>query len=644
MINKKKFSQLDPDEILVDSVSILESHGHLDRKMERPLGKVSSLLFLVFAASGIAYLAFRAFTLQITQGESFFAKSQENRFVVRNVSAPRGIIYDYRGDPLVDNVPSFGLVFEKAVFMEKGGSLSSLVALLTELLNKDKIFFEEIGFLMNDNPADLPQRIFLAENLSVDIVVKIASHLDDLPGVRIFESFRRQYRNPYSMSHLLGFTGKISEEDLRARPELGLYDSVGKSGIEAAYDNKLRGRGGEKIAEIDSQGIETRFKFAEEYKEGSRLRLAVDGGLQRISYEIMQNYTEGKKGGSVAVLDVNSGAVRTLVSFPGFDSNRFGSDLTQKEFEAVLNDSLKPMFNRVITGEFPAGSTIKPFLGAAVLEEKLIDPAKKIYDEGFIEIPNPYRPGEKSVFLDWRKHGWVDFYDAIAVSANVYFYAVGGGWRDQEGLGIKRIKKYAFLFGLGSRLGIDIAGEKPGVIPDPEWKKTHDQDPVWRIGDTYNVSIGQGGVKVTPLQMAAVTATIANGGTLYQPYVAEVILDGKNEAREKIGSRIIRENIVSKEVLSEVRRAMRQTVTSGTARLLDGLPVAVAAKTGTAQSTPGRKPHAWVIAFAPYENPEIAIAVMVEYAGEGATVAVPITNEILKWYFTHKNKKIDTPI
>jgi penicillin-binding protein 2 len=231
----------------------------------------------------------------------------------------------------------------------------------------------------------------------------------------------------------------------------------------------------------------------------------------------------------------------------------------------------------------------------------------------------------------------VDFYDAIAYSANVYFYTVGGGYRDQPGLGIGRIRRYAASFGLGSRLGIDLPGEKPGLVPDPEWKKIAEpNDPDWRIGDTYNVSIGQGGMSVTPLQMVSLTAAIANGGTLWRPYLVEKVRDPDGKTLERHTAEEIRTGLAKKETLQRVVAGMKKTVTVGTARLLAQVPVPVAAKTGTAQNVPGKPPHAWVTAFAPADDPEIAVVVMVEHAGEGATVAVPITNEILKWYFSHR--------
>jgi len=398
----------------------------------------------------------------------------------------------------------------------------------------------------------------------------------------------------------------------------------------------LRGKGGKKIVEVDSRGVETRFRSLQEPEGGSALLLSIDAGLQQVAYQLLKEYTSGKKGGSVVALDPMTGAIRALVSFPGFESNRFGSFLPRKEFEAILDDPLRPLFNRAIAGEFPSGSTIKPLIAAAALEERIIDPEKTIYDPGFLEIPHPYRPGERSLFRDWRAHGWVNFYDAIALSANVYFYIVGGGYRDQQGLGIERIKRYANQFGLGSRMGIDLGGEKPGFFPDPLSKAIAEpEDPLWRVGDTYNVAIGQGGVKTTPLQITSLIATIANGGKVYEPHILEAVLDKEGKIVKKNTPKVIREVSVSQKNLEAVRRGMRQTVTQGTARLLGEVPVAVAAKTGTAQTGSGL-PHAWVTAFAPFAHPELAITVMVEHAGEGSTVAAPITNEILKWYFSRQ--------
>ncbi len=627
---------IDPDEILADSLSPLRHPSSPEGKMEHPIERLLPLFFLLIAAGGMGYLVMRAADLSLKEGEYFSKKSQENRFLVRPVFPPRGVVYDRFDTPLVVNTPSFGAAFEKEAFIREGGNLEELLRNLENLFGEKREYFYDLGFPADGSIGGMARRITLAESLSRDRIVELASSPSSFPGVSAFETYRRVYRDPYAYSHVLGFIGVASQDDLAKRPDTHIQELVGKSGLEAFYDDVLRGLGGKKIVEIDSRGRETRFKFTEEPKEGSKIRLTVDAKLQEVAYEMLQNYIGHTKGASVVALDPRDGAVRALLSFPGFDNSRFSSSISQKEFGAILKDPLAPLFNRAVAGEFPSGSTIKPLIAAAALEEKIIDPDKKIYDEGFIEIPNPYRPGEKSVFVDWKKHGWIDFYDAIAQSANVYFYMIGGGFREQKGLGIGRIKKYANAFGLGSRLGIDIPGEKPGFIPDPESKKSTDpEDPVWRVGDTYNVSIGQGGVKVTPLQMTALTAALANGGKLYQPYLLGEILDAEGNVLERREPRLLREHMASEENIREVAKGMRQTVTSGTARLLSGLPVAAAAKTGTAQAGSGL-PHAWVTVFAPFENPEIAITVMVEHAGEGATVAVPITNEILKWYFENR--------
>jgi len=629
---------VDPEEIFIDAaLASRDPSKELEGKMERPLGRTPPFLFLILTLGVVGYLAAEAFSLQMVSGRNFFVAAQENRFASRTVYAPRGIIRDRRGEELVKNIPSLGLVFDRERFLAGGGDVKKLVRELSGLLARPPGFFIALGFPEDGNTEKLPPRIFISRDLDREETVAIASRLYSLPGIEIFESFRRVYRDPYPLSHLTGFVGRVSPEDIRVKPELSGEERTGKSGLELFYDGTLVGTSGKKIVEVDSRGVETRYRLTSEARQGGDLDLTIDGALQRTVYDLLQSYTGGRKGASVILLDPRSGAVRALVSFPGYDSNSFGQALDPKEFAAVLNDRLTPLFNRAVAGEFPSGSTIKPMIAAAVLEEGIIDPNKKIYDPGYLEIPNPYRPGDVTRFLDWRAHGWVDFYDAIAYSANVYFYTVGGGYRDQPGLGIGRIRRYAASFGLGSRLGIDLPGEKPGLVPDPEWKKIAEpNDPDWRIGDTYNVSIGQGGMSATPLQMVSLTAAIANGGTLWRPYLVEKVRDPDGKTLERHTAEEIRTGLAKKETLQRVVAGMKKTVTVGTARLLAQVPVPVAAKTGTAQNVPGKPPHAWVTAFAPADDPEIAVVVMVEHAGEGATVAVPITNEILKWYFSHR--------
>jgi len=636
-----KLNILEADEVFVDAASILDPTDRLERKIERPLGRIASFILLVLILGGMLYLTSRAVTLQVSQGADLFSRSQENRFSVRPIFSPRGIITDRFGTPLVENIPSFGIAFDRPTFHNENGDMALMQRRLLELVNKSDPLWSEISdnLVGLDDPAS-PPRTILARDVPADLVVEISSHLSALPGVQIFESWQRMYGDPYAFSHLLGFVGKVSPDDIQKHPEFASEETTGKGGIEAFYDAYLRGSMGRKIVEVDSHGAATRYKLAVEPTPGDTLSLTIDGALQKEIYDTVKGYTVGARGASVVAVDPRSGAVRALVSFPGFDADRFGTALSSKEFNVMLRDPLTPLFNRAVSGEFPSGSIIKPLLASAALQEKIIDPEKKIYDEGFIAIPNPYRPGEQSVFVDWKKQGWVNMYDAIAMSANVYFYMIGGGWQNQQGLGIARIRQYESAFGLGALSGIDVPGERPGLIPGPEWKKTASpQDPLWRIGDTYNASIGQGGTKVTPLQMAMAVSTIANGGTLWRPYVTAAVRDKDGATVEEQKPTAVRRHVISADNLAMVVRGMRQTVTAGTARLLQDIPVSVAAKTGTAQSAPGKLPHAWVTVFAPAENPEIVLVVMVEHAGEGSTVAVPITNDILKWYFQNRMNK-----
>lgn len=622
----KKQYVLDPDEILADSISVLNSSFNAEGKLERSLGGTPSLVFLLSVIAGLIYLFWQALGLQLGRGDIFYGKAQENRFAVRPIFSPRGIIFDFKDRPLVENLPAWGLVFSKEKFLEQKGDLQRLINMLRELLSQPEGYFFDLGFPKDYDSLKIPSQIFMPQNIPLADLVAVASNLNSLPGIEVVEGTRRFYKDPYALSHLLGFTGKISLDELRSDPNLKKELMVGKTGLEAQYDNWLRGRGGRKLIEIDARGRETRFKFIEEPKEGLALKLTIDGEMQKRAYDLLKHYTGGKSGGSLVALDPRDGSVRALVSFPGFDSNNFGYSLSEKEFTDTLNDPLKPFFNRAVAGEFPSGSIIKPIIAAAALQEKLIDPEKKIYDPGYLAIPNPYRPGEQSLFKDWRKHGWINFYDALTLSANVYFYILGGGYKDQPGLGIYKIKKYMQDFGLGSKTGLALPGEKAGFIPDPETKKnTQPENPVWRVGDTYNVSIGQGELKVTPLQMAVVVAALANGGKIMRPRIL---------ADEPVT--VVRENIIDSEYLEKIKIGMLGAVTRGTSRGLQAVPVPVASKTGTAQVSGGKRPHSWAITFAPADSPELVIASMGENGGEGAVVAVPVARDLYKWYFSER--------
>jgi len=316
-----------------------------------------------------------------------------------------------------------------------------------------------------------------------------------------------------------------------------------------------------------------------------------------------------------------------------------GSD--PEALQELLEDpfGLEPLFNRAITGRYLIGSTIKPLIASAALEEKIILPQKKINCAGEIIIPNPWDPDIFSIKKDWMIHDWTDLKKAIAESCNVYFYTIGGGYEEQEGLGPTKIKEYLELFGWGEKTGIDLPGEAEGFIPDKEWKKkTWGQD--WWDGDTYNLSIGQGFLQITPLEVAAAFSAITNGGVLYQPQAVQKIVDtsaGSMQVIKEIKPQILRENFIDQTNLQIVREGMRQAVTGinsshASAISLNSLPVSAAAKTGTAELGNDYY-HNWVTVFAPYDNPQIVLSIVIEDVREFRVAALPVVKAILEWYF-----------
>jgi penicillin-binding protein 2 len=328
-------------------------------------------------------------------------------------------------------------------------------------------------------------------------------------------------------------------------------------------------------------------------------------------------------------MNPNNGQIITLISLPAYDNNLFAQGISQVNYDKFLNNKNNPLFNRAISGEIPSGSTIKPVIAAAALQEGIITENTSFLSNGGLSIGQWFFP-------DWKfgGHGTTNVRKALAESVNTFFYYIGGGYKDFNGLGLDNLVKYMHLFGLGEETGIDLPGESSGFVPTKEWKE-ETKDETWYIGDTYHISIGQGDILTTPLQVANFTAVVANGGILYKPMVVSALLDEHNNLVRNIEPVIIRQNFVDAYNLQVVREGMRQAVTSGSARSLSVLPVTSAGKTGTAQWSSRKANHAWFTGFAPYENPEIVITVLVEEGDEGSTMAAPIAKEIMQWYFTN---------
>lgn len=432
----------------------------------------------------------------------------------------------------------------------------------------------------------------------------------------------RAYSLKEGLAHTLGYVKYPSKDSS------GFFyktEFTGIQGVEKYYDHVLAGTNGLKITETDVFGKVTSESIIEPPQDGKDVVLSIDARVQEKLFKEIKSLANdaGFQGGAGVIMDVDSGSILAMVSFPEYSSSILSSGSDSEAISKFLNDKKNPFLNRVTSGLFTPGSIVKPFVALAALKEDVISPGKQILSTGSISLPNPFFPDKPSVFRDWKAHGLVDMRKAIAVSSDVYFYAIGGGFGDQKGLGIVNIEKYMRLFGFEKSTGIDIGDEAVGIIPSPEWKKAVFDGEIWRIGDTYNTAIGQYGFQVTPIQVVRATASIANGGKLLQP---SVVLSDESLNVENLPF----ENSAWYDI---VKDGMRQTVTSGTATGLNISGVSVAAKTGTAELGALKQfVNSWVTGFFPYENPKYAFAVIMERGPHTNLIgATSVMRQVLEW-------------
>lgn len=470
----------------------------------------------------------------------------------------------------------------------------------------------------------------LAGNLEKEII-----GIDDQNKI-----FKKEYNRTYPegiiFAHIIGYLNAVNTDDLKKDSYYQANDKIGRDGIEKEYEKFLRGEKGriEKVVNNKGEVIKESEKIVLQPTQGNKLILNINAELQKKLYQVIQEKVPEKNASAIA-LDPQTGKVLAMVSIPSYDNNLFSEKFSQ--YEA---DPRHPLSNRVLAGQYPSGSVIKPLIAAAALEERIIKPDDKINCQGRVLIPNPYG-GAPTIKNDWKTHGITDLNKAIAESCNVYFFTVGGGYENINGLGIQNIKKYLDLFYIENELGIDLPGEQVGFVPTQEWfEKQREKGLVdnrfWSVADVYDVSIGQGFFKSPPLHMAVALSAIANGGKIYQPQIVDRVLDINGDIVKTTEPKILKENFISLDNIEEVKEAMRQCVVSptGSCRQLLSLPVSSGGKTGTAEAPADQDPHAWFVSFAPYENPEIFLLVMVENGGGGEKVAEPIAKEVLEWYFS----------
>lgn len=593
--------------------------------IETPFKKKGLKITWYFMILILILLIFRVAYLDILNGQYYDQVSKENRIRLVTIKAPRGNIMDKFGNYLARNVPSIDVVFIPRYFPKDILEKEKIEKLLAEILEMDR---GNVKAVLENQQEDSLDPVLIKENITQDQVLIISEKQGEFPGIYLYKTAIRDYENSLIFSHIIGYDGKITKDEMDKNQGYQMTDYIGKSGIEKSYEKYLRGKNGADQVEVNSIGRVIKNLGVINPIPGDDLILNVDEGLQKKIFDSMSAILEktGSKTAAAVAINPQTGGVMALVSFPSYDNNLFAKGISNDEYKNIISDENLPLLNRVIAGEYPPGSTLKPAVAVAALSEGVINENTSVNCAGAINIGS-WR------FGDWKTHGsGIDVKKAIAESCDVFFYSVGGGYGNIEGLGMDRMKKYENLFGFGELTGIDLLGESKGLIPSEEWKLEKIKEK-WYIGDSYHASIGQGFVIATPLQLANYTAAIANGGTLYSPRIVNRTrsIDGREKIIEP---KIIRSNFIPKNIINVVREGMRQTIVSGTARVLNDLPVEAAGKTGTAQFGTGDETHSWFIAFAPYNNPEIALAVLVEGGGEGNSAALPIAKDALEWYFS----------
>lgn len=441
----------------------------------------------------------------------------------------------------------------------------------------------------------------------------------------------RAYTDRLGLGQVLGYVS-YPKKDNR-----GFYfrtEYIGRNGVEAAYDEVLKGKNGSKIVVADALNNIVSEHSLDYAISGDPLYLSIDAELSEAMYQIISTSSAqaGFRSGAGAIMDVHTGELIALTSFPSYDPEVMADGHEVEIIDSYNHDDRLPFLNKVVGGAYTPGSIVKPFVAYAALSEKTIDPNKVIVSTGEIVVPNPYNPSNPSRFTDWRAHGAMTMREAIAFSSNVYFYTIGGGYGDQKGLGITKMSEYYRKFGLGSTTGINIAEEQAGVVPDPAWKKAVFNDD-WRLGDTYFTSIGQFGFLTTPIQMLRAYSALANGGYLIEPHVV----------KDKQGDSI--DLHLNKDYLKIIHEGMRMTVTlnGGTARGLERDDVAVAAKSGTAEIGAGNAyVNSWAAGFFPYENPKYAFILMMDKAPRSnALGATRIMGDVVEWMSHNRPEYLD---
>lgn len=600
-----------------------------ERRFVRELLESKQRILVLSFIVGIVFLflVIRLWHLQILNADNYQAMSENNRLRFVPIAASRGAILDRTGKVLVSNRPSFSL----AVVPQEVTDKEALLTLLSDLLGLDRADMAERWEKNKGRAKYYP--IVLASNITRDHVEIVEENRMRLPGIEIEMKPVREYSSGQLAAHLLGYIGEVSEKELNAEgfEDYNPGDYIGKNGIERALEKELHGGDGGRQLEVDARGRVLRT-ISESYPTvGNSVVLTIDAAIQK-----QAEHAFGEQAGAAVVMDVTNGEILAFVSNPGFDPSLFSGKLPPDVWQGYLDDKRHPLENKALSGQYPPGSTFKMVTALAGLQNNIIGDSTSVNCSGTYDLGT-------STFKCWNKkgHGTTNLRKSLRESCDVYYYQLG------EKLGVDKIAAAAQAFRLGQPLGVELLNERSGLIPTSEWKQKR-FGKRWYHGETLPVAIGQGAVLLTPIQLASMTATIANEGTIYRPHLVKRIVDADGKTLKETKTEIIGTASFSKESFRIVKQGMYAVVneSGGTGAMARQYDVKVAGKTGTSQvvklrdsklGTPYQyRDHALFVAFAPYDNPEIAVAVVVEHGEHGGAAAAPIAGRMLRAYFDGK--------
>ncbi|MFO7570860.1 MAG: penicillin-binding protein 2, partial [Smithellaceae bacterium] len=588
-------------------------------------------IVMIVAMLALGILLVRLWYLQVIKGDELKQRSENNAVRFRKVQPLRGLIMDRNGLVLVDNRPSFDILYMPG----RGQNHDQVIQKIQEIYKTKSLDLSiDPSFTKTVRPY-LPVR--LEKNVGLDKVALVETNALDLPGVYVDVTPVRLYIDGAMMAPIVGYTGEISKGELeKTGDDYSSGDILGKSGLEKVLDAHIRGRRGAELVEVNVYGKEIKNLGSIDPVPGANVVLTIDANLQKATWDAFQGLA-----GAAVVLNPQNGAILAMVSAPSFDPNIFNSGIPPEEWRKLMTDPFNPLSNRAISGQYPPGSTYKLIVAAAALEEGVVTPETKIFCNGSFDLGNRR-------YRCWKRdgHGYVDLHRALVVSCDVYFYTLG------KLLGVDTIAKYARMFGFGELTGIDLQHERKGLVPTKEWKQMRLREP-WQKGETISISIGQGFNLSTPLQLASAYAALANGGTLWRPRLVERIEWPDNKIYKYFPPEKKGELLLNKTTIAFLQKALHAAVNSpgGTGAAARLPHVEVSGKTGTSQVValpPNEKlhrdrkiaalhkDHALFIAFAPIKHPEIVVAVIAEHAGSGGAVAAPIARKIFHAYFEGK--------